>query len=200
MTKVLVQSAKIKTNAQKGSICTVTIQAVKFSDLWDGYPKTSTPYRDPKTGEVPKIYENQCAVRVSLSIHSVGVTMKSFKGAALTVEGKRAAVRAQELADWIKLLPFCGLPPKPETITGLDWQNKVKGRTGILFFKDYWSRDGESSHASGDHIDLWNGSKMTSPSIQGALVNFARFTLGMQSGPMFSDLGKAKEILFWEVR
>ena len=198
--KVLKQSAKVKTNSTPNSICKIQIEAVKFADLWSGYPKTPTPYTDPKTGKVPKMYSNQCAIRVSLSIHSVGVTMKSFKGATLTVDGKRTAIRAQELADWIKLQPFCGIPQKAETITGDDWQDKIKGRTGIVFFKDYWAREGESN-ATGDHIDLWNGSKLTAPSTTGALHSFARFTLGIRRIPLiYADLGQSKQILFWEVK
>lgn len=201
MPKVLQQSAKVRTNGTPDSICKIEIESVKFAGLWSGYPKTSTPYRDPKTGEVPKIYENQCAIRVSVSIHSVGITMKSFKGASLTLEGKKVAIRAQELADWLKLMPFCGLPTKPETITGSEWQKKIAGRTGILFFKDYWSRDGEQSTATGDHIDLWNGSKMTAASFTGAVHSFLRFTLGIDRlEGIYSDLGKSKQILFWEVK
>lgn len=112
-------------------------------------------------------------------------------------KAKPAAIRAEELAAWLRRQPFCGLPTQPLTITGQDWQQKIKGKTGIIFFKDYWARDGEISHASGDHIDLWNKDRLT-PS----LSSFLRFTLGLQSIGWLSvsDLGKAKEILFWEVK
>ena len=40
------------------------------------------------------------------------------------------------------LQPFCGLPKKPEDITGKDWKSKDKGRTGIIMFHAYWTRDG----------------------------------------------------------
>jgi hypothetical protein len=199
--KALHQSAKVRTNSTANSICKVQIEAVKFADLWAGYPKTSTPYKDPATGKVPDIYSNQCAIRVSVSLHEVGLTLKSFKGASVAVKGKKAAVRAQELADWLKLQPFCGLPPKPESISGPDWQSKVKDRTGIVFFKDYWARSGEQSVATGDHIDLWNKSTLTAPGTRASVTNFLRFSLGVGSMfALFSDLGKAKEILFWEIK
>ena len=35
-----------------------------------------------------------------------------------------------------------------------------KGRQGIAFFKDFWTRSGQT-HPTGDHIDLWDGSKTT---------------------------------------
>lgn len=67
------------------------------------------------------------------------------------LNGSAAAVRAYELGEWIKLQPFCGPPQKPEGITGKDWESKVKGRTGIIMFHAYWTRQGEApASASGD--------------------------------------------------
>ena len=198
MTKALKQSAKVRTNATPNSICKIQIEAVKFSALWSSYPKTETPYLDAK-GKVPPGYENQCAIRVSVALGGVGLTMKSFKGATVAVSSKRVAVRAQELADWLKLQPFCGLPSKPEEITGSNWQDKIKGRTGIVFFKDYWTRAGERS-PSGDHIDLWNSSKLTATGVLSQAETFMRFTIGFSSLlGMYSDIGKSTQILFWEI-
>ena len=44
--------------------------------------------------------------------------------------------------------------------TGKERQDKIKGRKGIVFFANYWARDGEK-HLTGDHIDLWNKSTLT---------------------------------------
>jgi hypothetical protein len=65
-----------------------------------GYP-SSKPYVD-KSGDPPKGFENQCAIKVSVALHAAGVDMKSFRGAAVTVDGKRLAIRAEELAAWLK--------------------------------------------------------------------------------------------------
>jgi len=192
----LKQKARVRTNATPQSICAIQISPVQFTGLWAAYPKERDPYRDAQ-GKVPAAFENQCAIRMSVSLHQVGVTMKSFKGAAVQLGGQRAAIRAEEFAAWLKLQPFCGLPNKPQAITGQDWQQKIKGKTGIIFFKDYWARDGEVSHASGDHVDLWNKDRLT-PSF----ASFMRFTVGLRGSTIlgFSDLGKAKEILFWEIK
>jgi Type VI secretion system (T6SS), amidase effector protein 4 len=198
MTKTLVQHAKITTNTEKGSVCSITVEAVGFSELWAAYPD-SPPYVDVKTGKPPKGYENQCAIKVSVAIHVAGVEMKSFKGASVSINGKKAAVRAAELATWLKQQPFCGLPKTTATVTGKDWQEKLKGKTGIVFFANYWAREGEASTPSGDHVDLWNGSRLTASGTGGALTSFARFTLGIGS-LWYSDLGKATEILFWEIK
>lgn len=158
-------------------------------------------YVDPKTGKPPKNYENQCAIKVSVTLHKVGVLIKSYKhNDKIRINGLNTAVLAENLASWLKLVPFCGLPKEPENITGSNWQEKINGKTGIVFFKDYWARTGSESNPTGDHIDLWNGSRLTSSGFLGALTTFARFTLGVASGPGFSDLGKAKEILFGEIK
>jgi hypothetical protein len=214
MGKPLTQKAVIKTNSTQGSICKVDVPEVKFSDLWDAYtggkPVDKKYQADVKdaNGKVihskgDYVYGDQCAARVSVAIHGVGVDMKSFNGFAELVNGKKAAMRAEELADWLKKQPFCGLPTKPEDVAGDDWRDKIKGRTGIVFFKDYWLRDGEKS-PTGDHIDLWNGSRLTRGS--GGFTGFAttslRFTFGIRSSSWFdfSDLGKSTRILFWEIK
>lgn len=201
-------STKIRTNDTPKSKQSVLLQTLSFQDLWNAYPKKD-PYDDP-TGE----YENQCAIRMSVTFHSSGSDMKSFSQnvlkpmpgkktlGRLMLGGKSTATRAYELAEWLKLRPFLGLG-KPENITGPDWQTKVKNRTGIIYFFGYWRQDGDSADVlSGGHIDLWNKDTLT-PSV----VSFLRFRIGMSrfrnpltNNNWFSDLASAKEILFWEVK
>jgi hypothetical protein len=192
---------------------------VTFAQLWGSYV-TGDPYRDA-SGRVPPGFDNQCALRMSATFHAVGVKMLSFSGknvspapgsrslGVVTLNGLPAAARAYELGMWLKLQPFCGLPRAPEDITGADWQSKINGRTGIVMFHAYWQRPGESeSHGSGGHIDLWNKNTLT-PSIE----SFLRFRIGIdriwnplsalpgQHDPnIYSDLGKSKLILFWEIK
>lgn len=214
MTKTLVQQAKVRTNTVKDSVCKIDVPAVKFADLWGSYV-TGTPY---KPGPDDKgDYSNQCALRMSATFHKVGVKMLSFSqksvkpmpGAQVLgrvmMDGLPAAVRAYELGEWLKLQPFCGLPKEPENITGKDWEAKVKGRTGILMFHAYWTRAGEApANASGGHIDLWNGSRLTISGFWDGFATVGRY-LGRQSlfpGTDYgwSDLANSKAILFWEVK
>ncbi|HKU28048.1 type VI secretion system amidase effector protein Tae4 [Burkholderia pyrrocinia] len=199
---------KVRTNDTPKSKKSVQLQALSFQELWNAYPKKD-PYDDP-TGE----YENQCAIRLSVTFHGIGSAMKSFSQnvlkpmpgkktlGRLILGGKSTATRAYELAEWLKLRPFLGLG-KPENITGPDWQDKVKNRTGIIYFFGYWRQDGDSADVlSGGHIDLWNKDTLT-PSV----VSFLRFRIGMSrfrnpltNNNWFSDLANSKEILFWEVK
>ena len=171
---------------------------IRFIDLWNAYPD-SKPYVDAKTGEPPKGFENQCAIKVSAALHKLGIDLKSFRGAHVFVDDKKAATLAQQLATWLQTEHLEGIPATPKSITGEHWQEKINGRTGIIYFADYWLREGEKK-PTGDHIDLWNGSRLTASGLQGTLVTLARFTLGLNSiDGLFSDLGKSKLILFWEV-
>ena len=134
MTKTLVQHAKVRTNTVKDSVCRIDVPAVQFSDLWENYV-TGDPYRDPKTGKIPFGFENQCAIRVSLTLHKVGVAMKSYRGPdRMLIEGKPVAVRAQELAKWLALQPFCGLPTQPEEVKGGKLEGLARWANWNCFF------------------------------------------------------------------
>lgn len=204
------QTAKVQTNTAPGSVCKVDAPTIKFADLWANYV-TGEPYRDAK-GNVPPGFDNQCAIRMSATLHKVGVEMKSYTPANVIVkpgnsfgrimlDGKFTAVKADQLGSWLSKQPFCGIR-KGENITGADWQSKIKGRTGIVMFDGYWTRDGESdAGASGGHIDLWNGSRLTNNGALGTVETFMRFSVGMNSlRGLWSDLGKSKTILFFEVQ
>ena len=218
MTKELVQQARVRTNTTKDSVCKIDVQPVKFADLWNNYV-TGDPYRDSKTGDVPKGYGNQCAIRVSAALHKVGVEMKSFTQANVAVkpneqfgrillDGKNTAVKADQLGSWLSKQPFCGLPQKPENITGKDWESKVKGRTGIVMFDAYWTREGDAAgNATGGHIDLWNGSRLTISGVADGFATIGRY-LGISSFRQgarlaeqlsYSDLRNSKTILFWAI-
>ncbi|MFM0244909.1 type VI secretion system amidase effector protein Tae4 [Paraburkholderia sediminicola] len=196
----------VRTNSTPGSIKVVELKVLTFHELWDNYP-SGDPYDDP-TGE----YKNQCAIRMSVMFHRVGVEMKSFSQklvkpmpgkdplGRLMLDGKPTATRAYELAEWLKLRPIAGLAA-PQDITWPRWRDKVTGRTGIIFFFGYWEQDGDShDNLSGGHIDLWNGARLTNNGILGVAENFLRFTLNRPTGPGFSDLSKSKQILFWEMK
>lgn len=202
MGRALKQQETVRTNVVPNSVCRINVPAVRFRTLWATYP-SSRPYVDPKTGEPPKGYENQCAIKVSAALRGAGVEMKSYRGASVSLDGKKAAVRAEELAAWFRKQPFCGLPQQPETITGKDWETKIKGRTGIIYFADYWARDGETTHTTGDHIDLWDGKGLT-PNAANRLRRWGVNSLRWLPGPLgrfnFSDLADSREILFWEVQ
>ncbi|PRY01138.1 type VI secretion system amidase effector protein Tae4 [Paraburkholderia sp. BL25I1N1] len=198
----------VKTNSTPDSVKEVQLKAITFKDLWDSYP-SGNPYDNPA-------YEDQCAIRMSVAFHRLGIEMKSFSAklvkplsgqptiGRIMLDGKATATRADELGQWLKQRPFLGLPIA-EDVTGAEWDSKVKGRTGIIQFSRYWTREGEdASNASGGHIDLWNGSRLTISGPLGAVATVSRvfgwqsFLPGTRIG--FSDLRGSQQILFWEIK
>jgi hypothetical protein len=101
-------------------------------------------------------------------------------------------IRAQELATWLQK-NLNGV----KVLTGENFQDYISGKTGIVFFQDYWQRSGESG-ITGDHIDLWNKNEMGGYSV---LTTWYRTTfprLAEYSG--YSDLRKSTQVLFWEIK
>lgn len=202
----VIQNALVKTNPKRGSVAScgsVGIVPVTFNELWDSYEDKDPPYQ--VNGKVPKGFENQCAIRMSKTLHNVGVKMISFsqnnikpEGNAPTLgriilNGNATATRANEMAIWFNTRPICGVGPKQD-ITGEDWKDKISGKTGIIFFGEYWGRDGESDgQASGGHIDLWNGKRIT------GISSYFRIQWGINFFG-YSDLNKSKRIWFFEVK
>lgn len=99
---------------------------------------------------------------------------------------------ATDLAGWLAKSPFDGAKSK-EIVDPANFQKQLSGKTGVIFFKDYWRRGAENFEGrSGDHIDLWNKSRITGGSMTyRAVIEWLGFV---------SDLNQSKEIWFWEVK
>jgi hypothetical protein len=125
------KKTQVQTNSTRGSIKEMPLKALAFQDLWANYP-SGDPYDNCA-------YKDQCAIRMSVAFHHVGIEMKSFSSrlvhpqsgqpsiGRIIINGQVTATRADELGEWLRLQPFAGLP-KAENITGPDWESKVKGR------------------------------------------------------------------------
>jgi hypothetical protein len=166
---------------------------IKFETIWKNYP-AEPPCRD-KLGKIPPGYENQCAIKVGYALERSGVSFASFKGGRCPHAAKQSGLvaSAQELANWLQTPRFAGCP-KPETYTGKTVFEKIEGRTGILFLANYWKRTTDQGDArTGDHIDLWNGSRMT------AYSSWVRVTFGISWDGLWSDYRLASKVLFWNI-
>lgn len=201
-------------SADGAAACAPGAALPSFADLWRGYPERQpSDERWPqdvveqgvvlaRAGELK--YPDQCAIKLSVALHAGGIDMHAYAGAATMIDGKRAALRALELAAWLEQQPFCGAPLLLR-VTGADWQQQIAGKKGIIYFANYWRRSGEAA-PSGDHIDLWNQDTL-SPSIE----SFFRFRLGIgrirnpfdllrgKPGNWYSNLDEATEIRLWQV-
>lgn len=160
-----------------------------FQTLWNNHPniKGDAPILDKSA------YANQCAINLSASLMRSDVPLRGFNGALSWQKGKpKYAIRAQELADWL-CGSFPAFPRRFEKVEPSEFSKKIALRTGIIFFQNYWGPGNQ-----GDHIDLWNGSRLT------GFASWARIHLrfGNPAVSNFifgSDLAKAEQIWFWNV-
>lgn len=183
------QQAKVKTNTTSNSVCKLDAPIIKFSDLWSAYKKGNPCDAKNEKGEI--LFSNQCAIRVSYALKKIGVTFKSYpaKRKCWVHPDADHILAAAELANWLEKQPFLGCG-KVENISGEDWRDKVSERTGIICFEDYYTPSGGSG---GDHIDLWNGSRMTD------LTSSIRTRFSIVIPTIWSDLRKARKIRFFPV-
>ena len=103
-------------------------------------------------GRQAKPQWNQCAIRMSIVLTAEG-TLRVDGGTYTEPRCKHGHARgAESLANWLwKKLG----PPKVWTKGGATAKTKIMDKTGIIFFKDCFTREGETT-AVGDHIDLWD--------------------------------------------
>ena len=100
---------------------------ISFARMWAGYP-SSHPYVDPKTGDDPPGFDNQCAIKLSVALHATGVDLASFKGATVRVHEGRVAIRAEELLGWLRMQHFDGMLGAVD-ITGADCRTRSRAST-----------------------------------------------------------------------
>ncbi|MBL7128697.1 MAG: hypothetical protein ISS16_06895 [Ignavibacteria bacterium] len=169
---------------------------IQFKDLWKNYPTEKIIHINPSTKE--DTFDSHCAINVSEALFKSGIGLKSFKGQRCwnkCPSGKNVhAIRAQELANWLKTVPFKGCP-NPKQYSGKNYEVNVEDKKGIIFFQDYWQRPNESGETrTGDHIDLWNKNELASI---GLFLTWIRSIFPDWFG--MSDLNKSKTVLFWEI-
>lgn len=186
-----------RSNNRASSTQRIPLKPVKFKDLLAFYPEGHP---------CDEYFKDQCSIKVSVALQGAGISMKTY-----TSSGRQKcwfhkdiihALRAEELAGWLNLRYVAGIP-KAQDITGEDWEEKVDGKTGIIFFKDYWRRENEKT-PSGDHIDLWNKDILGSKGLAGWLryvgINSVNINIDfLDIHWTLSDLRQSKKILFWEI-
>ena len=161
-----------------------------FATLWSKHPSV--------IGEKPlldtKVYENQCAINLSAAFLRSGVDMRTYRGQWSWQEGKpRYAIRAQELAEWLvlssgRIHTTVEKMPGRQAFGGIEGKLGIANRTGIVFFQNYWGVG-----AQGDHIDLWNGSRLT------ALRSWFQIYARIGSLGLGTDYRNAQSVWFFPV-
>lgn len=182
-----------------------TLQAkIGFDQLWNNHP-TIAGNSEPCSKNGKPCYHDQCAIRMGVCLTKSGFDLATIKApsrltfCAFHDKTEGHTLRAQELANG--LIHFADLyqagVAAKEDVVPKGFRDAIKGRAGIIFFADYWERTGETfRNRSGDHIDLWNGERLTS------WTSYLRvlFNISGHIGPLdWSSFEDCKFIWFWEV-
>lgn len=114
-----------------------------FLNLWTNYPSESSPCDGG--------WSNQCAIRMSITLNAEGtleVNSRTYSEPKCAHEHARGA---ESLANWL-----WRRIERPKIFTsGAKAKADLASKQGIIFFKDCFTREGETTRR-GDHIDLWN--------------------------------------------
>lgn len=166
-----------------------------FQKLWENHPTISGD-DNPCTTDGKVNFSDQCAIRIGVALSKCGVNTANMPGVRYCWQHDKSAghiLAAEELANGLKGSHIAGMG-RLQKIEPNKFKDKISSQKGIIFFKDYWSRSGESyRNRSGDHIDLWNGSRLTD------WFTWIRIQAGFSWEGRFSDYRKSKEIWFWRV-
>jgi hypothetical protein len=165
-----------------------------FETLWRNFPSREAIQATctNKQKDSNKPFSDYCAILLSDCLMKSGIDISSYKAKKCwSHSGKKHILLAEELANALAKAPPAGFSSMKKIQPG-SFQSELSGKTGIIFFKDYWQRGKESFESrSGDHIDLWSKNKITGG---GMFMRSVYELFGV-----VSDLNKSKEIWFWEV-
>ena len=115
-----------------------------FINLWSKYPTESSPCDGG--------WENQCSIRMSITLNAERaiIVNKSTYSEPKCAHGH--ARGAESLANWLWRRHLGA----PKIFTdGAKAKVLLNSKSGIIFFKDCFTRAGQSTR-TGDHIDLWH--------------------------------------------
>ena len=108
------------------------------------------------------VFHNQCAIRMGVALRRAGVEERQLGGCSTCSVHPSADmdfINATQLANSLAHASIPGVAAV-EKITGTEtahYYPKLFGRTGIVYFQDYWKRTTDSGRPTSDHIDVWNG-------------------------------------------
>lgn len=166
-----------------------------FDKLWKSHPEIFGDAAPCRTNG-SKNFSDQCAVNLGVALRRAGVDMSQLRSVRHCWQHPKSEghiLAAEELAKALSRARIPGLQGM-KIVKSVDFENSLEGQQGIIFFKDFWRRANETSaNRSGDHIDLWNGRRLTD------WLSYPRIQMGFSIEGTFSDYHESKDIWFWKV-
>ncbi|MFE8102234.1 type VI secretion system amidase effector protein Tae4 [Brenneria goodwinii] len=169
--------------------------SITFAALWSAHPEINGDETPCRRKDGHKAFDDQCAIRVGTALARCGYDVTKLHAEFCWLHPKQQGhiLRAEELANALKRTSIPGLFPAIKVDVN-NFEKTLKNQTGIIFFKDFWRRGNESfPNRSGDHIDLWNGTRLTTK------LSYLRIQWGVSIEGIASDFFDSKEIWFWKV-
>jgi hypothetical protein len=102
-------------------------------------------------------HPNQCAIRM-------GTAFVGAKAVTCDYHPKSMGhtLRALEFAEGLQRGLFSNIGTTEVYKVGHPWLTKLAGRTGVVFFHNYYNRQGnDTGPLTGDHIDFWKMGELT---------------------------------------
>jgi len=121
--------------------------ALTFDPLWRAYTALLEKY--PDNHPCDQGWSNQCAIRMSIVLQSGGISFHNYTEPRCKHGHARGA---ESLAGWLWKAHLGRPKIYSDPASG---KEKLKASQGLIFFKNCFTRDGETAR-TGDHIDLWN--------------------------------------------
>lgn len=166
-----------------------------FDTLWKSHPEIFGDAAPCRTNGA-KNFSDQCAINLGVALRRAGADLGKLKDIRHCWQPPKSeghVLAAEEIAQALSQAKIPGLHAVKK-IKPKDFEDDLEGQQGIIFFKDFWRRGNETfGNRSGDHIDLWNGRRLTN------WLSYPRIQLGFSIEGSFSDYHESKEIWFWKV-
>jgi len=166
-----------------------------FNTLWNNHPKIfgdDAPCRTQGT----KNFSDQCAINLGVALRRSGANLNGLFGVRYCWQHPKSeghVLAAEEMAKALSRTMIPGLRSMKK-IKPQEFEEELIGQQGIIFLKDFWRRGGETfGNRSGDHIDLWNGRRLTD------WLSYPRIQWGFSIEGTFSDYHDSREIWFWRI-
>jgi len=115
---------------------------ITFKRLWNNHPTIMGNNNPCATNGKPN-FSSQCAIRMGVALAKCGVKTARIPGVTHCWYGHDKSeghvVRAEELANGIIKYPIAGIQ-KVIKVSPENFSKDLSGKTGVIFFKDYWRR------------------------------------------------------------
>jgi len=168
---------------------------ITFETLWKNHPEIFGDSGPCRTNGA-KNFSDQCAINLGVALRRSGFDMGKLRGARFCWQHPRSdghVLAAEELAGALSRTSIANVQPVRK-LKAEAFEETLDGQQGIIFFKDFWARGNETfGNRSGDHIDLWNGRRLTH------WLTYARIQYGLVIEGRISDFHESREIWFWRV-